>query len=667
MSDQHRNAPSVPIETAPLDAAALHDTSFFGHPKGLRTLFFTEMWERFSYYGMRAILVLFMTASLSEGGLGFAPSKAGPIYALYTSMVFLSTVPGGWLADNFLGARRAVFSGGVLIMIGHILLALHGLPTFYGGLAFVVLGTGLLKPCISAIVGELYTKEDARRDAGFSIFYMGINIGAFTAPLVCGYLAESTHFSAKLEAWGMNPANSWHWGFAAAAVGMFFGLVQYALTSKNLGDAGRFPAPIEDEADRRGRKRILSLGATGVAAILAAAFAYQQTATPLENPRWEHSTGTVYRLTGVAPDAEFPFEGGEAVEARDIRVAIGADVLTAIESSDAAAGVVEDLSISAGGSTISSIRWESEGVPRYAIVGGATEGTERIVYTDGIEFDEFAKEVGADAAAAIQASIDAGTTSGPLTGVDFQVGGLNEQVISSAYTVLMLVIILALFGKLLFGGEWTRNERARLVTIFVLFLGAAVFWGVFEQAGSTLTLFAERNTRQSILGFEFPASYFQSVNALLIVALAPVFAWMWVRLGKRAPSDTAKFAIGLLFAGLGFLVLAGGAMGSGGWLRVSPLWLFSVYLLHTIGELFLSPVGLSSMTKLAPARVASLMMGVWFLAASVGNFVSGTVSGFYEDLALPSLFSYIALGAGVMAFVMFLLVGPIKKMLARSE
>lgn len=656
-----------PQSTATGDGAALHDTSFFGHPKGLRTLFFTEMWERFSYYGMRAILVLFMTASLSEGGLGFTPSKAGPIYALYTSMVFLSTVPGGWLADNFLGAQRSVLSGGVLIMIGHILLAMHGLPFFYSGLAFVVLGTGLLKPCISSIVGELYTKEDARRDAGFSIFYMGINIGAFTAPLVCGYLAESTHFSAKLESWGMDPKNSWHWGFAAAAVGMFFGLVQYVMTSKNLGDAGRLPAPIRDEDDRRNRKRVLNMGIAGIGAILAAAFAYQQTASPLESPRWEHSTGTVYRLTGVASDTEFPYAGGEAVEARDIRISIGEEILASIEGSEGTSGVVEGLDISAGGSTIESIRWESEAVPRYAILGKGDSDEEPAVYTSGIAFDVFEKEVGAETAAAVQASIEAGTNEGPLTEGDFRIGGLNETVITGAYTVLMLLIILALFGKLLLGGDWTKSERARLITIFVLFLGASVFWGVFEQAGSTLTLFAERNTRLSVFGYEFPASWFQSVNALAIVTLAPVFAWMWVRLGKKAPSDPAKFAVGLLFAGLGFFVLAGGAMGSGGWLRVSPLWLFSVYLLHTIGELFLSPVGLSSMTKLAPARVASLMMGVWFLAASVGNFVSGTVSGFYEDLALPALFSYIALGAGVMAFVMFLLVGPIKRMLAQPE
>jgi POT family proton-dependent oligopeptide transporter len=202
---------------------------------------------------------------------------------------------------------------------------------------------------------------------------------------------------------------------------------------------------------------------------------------------------------------------------------------------------------------------------------------------------------------------------------------------------------------------------------FVLFCGAAVFWGVFEQAGSTLTLFAERSTVNSIFGIDFNSSAWQSVNALFIVLLAPFFAWMWTSLGKRNPSDPAKFSVGLLFAGLGFLVLVGGAMNSSGWQRVSPLWLLSVYFLHTVGELCLSPVGLSSMTKLAPARVVGLMMGVWFLAASVGNYISGSVAGVYEDLALPSLFAYIAAGAGLMALVMFLLVGPIKRMLARSQ
>ncbi|MEL6429980.1 MAG: oligopeptide:H+ symporter [Planctomycetota bacterium] len=660
MSTAAPNDPA-PVETSP----AAPQGGFFGHPKGLRTLFFTEMWERFSFYGMRAILLLFMTASIASGGLGFPPSQAGPIYALYTSMVYLSTVPGGWLADNFLGARKSVFWGGVLIMIGHILLALHGLAFFYGGLAFVVLGTGLLKPCISAIVGDLYEEGDARRDAGFSIFYMGINIGAWAAPLVCGWLAESEQFREMLEGWGMDPKNSWHWGFGAAAVGMFFGLVQYILTSRDLGDAGLNPAPVRDAEDAKKRKRTLLLGLGAVALLGAAAVGYQQTAKALDGPTWSVGSETMYKVAGVTTDGELDFEAGEEVDGKTIRVSLGDDVWAAVEAADGAAGELAGLDRTAAGKTITAIRWTAEEKPRYTIAG--TAAGEPATYADGLEPDAFEKEVGADAFVAIQAAIAAGETSGAIEGKDFSVGGLDQEVIKNAYTVLMLIIVIGLFGSLLFRGEWTRNERARLVTIFVLFLGAATFWGVFEQAGSTLSLFAKRNTATTFLGFDFPASWFQSANALFIVTLAPVFAWMWIKLGKKAPSDPAKFAVGLFFAGAGFLVLAGGASGSGGWVRVSPMWLIAVYLLHTIGELFLSPVGLSSMTKLAPARVASLMMGVWFLAASVGNFIAGSAAGFYEDLALPALFRYVALGAGIMAFVMFLLVGPIRKMLAESE
>lgn len=665
MNSSNPSGDTGPIETAPIDTVAIQEKGFFGHPKGLRTLFFTEMWERFSFYGMKAILMLFMTASIATGGLGFAPSKAGPIFALYTSMVYLSTVPGGWLADNFLGARRSVFWGGVLIMIGHILLALHGMAYFYGGLAFVVLGTGMLKPCISAIVGDLYTPEDTRRDAGFAIFYMGINIGAWGAPIICGWLAQSETFRTQLETWGMDPKNSWHWGFAAAAVGMFFGLVQYLLSAKDLGDAGKYPSPPKDDDDARGRKRTLWIGIGAVAAIAAAAGLYERTATPLSDVKWERSSETVYRITGQTEAGELPYEAGEAVTEKTIRVSLGDDVWAAVEASNGAAGEYTGLDQEVGGTTINSLSWEPEAVPRFAITGSA-EGT-TATYASGLAPDAFEMEVGEEQFQRISTELAAGTTAGVVTDSAFSVGGLDQDVISSAYTVLMLLLILGLFGNLIFRGDWTSNERARLVTIFVLFLGAAVFWGVFEQAGSTLTLFAERNTQTSILGFDFPASWFQSANAFFIILLSPVFAWLWIRWGKKAPSDPAKFAIGLLFAGLGFFVLVGGATGSGGWVRVSPMWLLAVYLLHTIGELFLSPVGLSSMTKLAPARVASLMMGVWFLAASVGNFISGSVAGFYEDLALPDLFSYVALGAGVMSFLMFLLVGPIKRMLAQSE
>ena len=495
-----------------------------GHPRGLSTLFFTEMWERFSYYGMRAILMLFMLASVESGGLGFDPDQAGPIYAIYTSMVYLATVPGGWLADNFLGQRRSLFWGGVIIMAGHVLLALHGLTFFYAGLACVVIGTGLLKPNISVIVGQLYTPEDSRRDAGFSIFYMGINLGAFGAPLVCGYLAQDDGFKASLESWGLNPANSWHWGFGAAAVGMFFGLLQYILTHRQLGDAGVAPSVPTDDADARARKRTLTIGIGSIAAALVA----------------------IGVLAAARPEL------------------------------------------------------------------------------------------------------------------------ITQANINSAFTVLLFGTVVAFFAKLFLAGDWTRNERARLVTIFVLFCGAAIFWGIFEQAGSTLTIFAEKSTDNTFLGEPFPSSWWQSMNAVLIILLAPLFAVLWVKLGKRDPSYPAKFAVGLLFAGLGFALLIGGAVLAKGGVRVSPMWLFGVYLLHTIGELCLSPVGLSSMTKLAPVRVVSLMMGVWFLAAAVGNFIGGTVSGYYEQFELPTLFGIVAASGGVMAFVMFALVGPIKRMMARS-
>jgi POT family proton-dependent oligopeptide transporter len=495
-----------------------------GHPKGLSTLFFTEMWERFSYYGMRAILMLFMVGSVESGGLGFDPAKAGPIYAMYTSMVYLATVPGGWLADNFLGQRRSLFWGGVIIMTGHILLAMHGLSFFYAGLAFVVVGTGLLKPNISVIVGQLYTPEDNRRDAGFSIFYMGINLGAFGAPLACGYLAQDPGFKLTLEGWGIDPANAWHWGFGAAAVGMFLGLVQYVLTHRQLGNAGLLPSPPKDAAHAAARKRTLSIGIGSIAVALLA----------------------IGALAAARPDL------------------------------------------------------------------------------------------------------------------------MTRTNIDRGFTVLLFGTVVAFFSKLFLAGDWTRNERARLVTIFVLFCGAAVFWGIFEQAGSTLTLFADKSTDNSIFGKEFPSSWWQSMNAVLIILLAPLFAWLWIRLGKRDPSYPTKFAVGLLFAGLGFALLIGGAVLAKGGVRVSPMWLFGVYLLHTIGELCLSPVGLSSMTKLAPVRVVSLMMGVWFLAASVGNFIGGTVSGYYEHFELPTLFGVIAASGGVMSLIMFALVGPMKRMMERS-
>src|SRR5829696_7623944 len=232
------------------------DTAFFGHPRGLSTLFFTEMWERFSYYGMRALLILFMTASAASGGLGFDTATAGAVYGLYTSMVYMTTLPGGWIADRLIGQRRAVLYGGIIIAAGHFCMAFSALSTFYLGLFLIVIGTGLLKGNVSVIVGQLYGKDDVRRDAGFSIFYMGINLGAFIAPLVCGYLGQRV---------------SWHVGFAAAGFGMLIGLIQYTLGSRNLGEAGMYPAPAESpQAAGRLRRNAIVVG--GILAAVIAAF-----------------------------------------------------------------------------------------------------------------------------------------------------------------------------------------------------------------------------------------------------------------------------------------------------------------------------------------------------------------------------------------------------------
>jgi POT family proton-dependent oligopeptide transporter len=228
------------------DSATARDTGFFGHPRGLATLFFTEMWERFSYYGMRALLILFMTASLTNGGLGFDTATAGAIYGLYTSMVYMTTLPGGWIADRLIGQRRAVLYGGIIIATGHFSMAFPSVATFYLGLFLIVIGTGLLKGNISVIVGRLYAKDDIRRDAGFSIYYMGINLGAFIAPLVCGYLGQRVN---------------WHMGFAAAGVGMALGVVQYVLGARYLGEAGLYPTPPESpQAGDRLRRSALVWG-----------------------------------------------------------------------------------------------------------------------------------------------------------------------------------------------------------------------------------------------------------------------------------------------------------------------------------------------------------------------------------------------------------------------
>jgi POT family proton-dependent oligopeptide transporter len=477
------------------------DRSFFGHPRGLSTLFFTEMWERFSYYGMRALLILFMVAATQKGGLGFPTSKAGSIYGLYTAMVYLVGLPGGWIADRILGQRRAVLCGGIVIALGHFSMAIPRIDTFYLGLALIVAGTGLLKPNISTMVGGLYSKEDARRDAGFSIFYMGINLGAMISPLVCGYLAEKVN---------------WHYGFAAAGFGMTVGLIQYVLGGKFLGSAGL------ESYGTAGDRRLFRNGLFVAAAIV---------------------------IAGVA-----------------------------------------------------------------------------------------------------------GTVSGNLS--------LAAGQISDGFGVVLVGIIVAFFVGLFRTGGYSDIERGRFWVILVLFVGSSLFWSAFEQAGSTLNLFAERNTNlhawnSPLWKGDFLAEYFQSLNSLFIIALAPVFAWLWLALKRREPTSIAKFSIGLLFVGLGFAVLIPVAGGT----AVSPWWLTLTYLLHTIGELCLSPVGLSAMTKLAPARIGGLIMGVWFLSMSLGNYIGGRLASLYETFPLPALFGVVAGFCIVVAALFVLLFKPVKRLM----
>jgi POT family proton-dependent oligopeptide transporter len=422
-------------------------------------------------------------------------------------MVYMTTLPGGWIADRLIGPQRAVLYGGLLIAAGHFSMAVPSLTTFYLGLLLIVIGTGLLKGNVSVIVGRLYAPDDVRRDAGYSIFYMGINLGAFIAPLVCGYLGQRVN---------------WHAGFGAAGVGMTLGVIQYALGRKYLGEAGRHPADAgSPEALARQKRQAAKWLAVASLVIIGTALA-------------------IY--TGVLP-------------------------ITPTQLSDAAG---------------------------YGLLG----------------------------------------------------------------------LTVAFFGWLFLSPGWTLQERKQLYIIGVLFVAAALFWSQFEQAGSTLNLFADRNTNNSILGWTFPSSWFQSLNSLFIITLAPLFAWMWVRLARRGsePSSPAKFGIGLFLVGAGFAVLIGGAVLAERGVMVSPMWLVLVYFLHTCGELSLSPVGLSAMSKLAPVRIGGLIMGVWFLASAVGNYIGGRMAAFYESMTLPALFGSVAVFGMVAGALLLLFAKPMRRL-----
>lgn len=422
--------------------------SLGGHPKGLYLLFAVEAWERFSYYGMRALLMLYMVNALN-----FSKENAGTIYGSYTSLVYLTPLIGGYLADRYIGQRRSIIIGGLLMAFGHFAMAFPPLPFFFSALALIAIGNGFFKPNISTIVGQLYTPDDPRRDGAFTIFYMGINLGAFFSPLICGTLGQEV---------------GWHYGFAAAGVGMLAGLGLYvALGRKVLGELGMRPVPRPAKGEVQ---------------------------TPL-----------------------------------------------------------------------------------------------------------------------------------------------------------------------------TSKERKQVIAIFIFTFFSVFFWAAFEQAGSSLTLFADGETDLTfpLLGIPFPSSWFQSVNPLLIFLLAPLFSRLWIDLARagREPSSPIKFVAGLGLLAIGFVVMVAGAYVYKVSGPVSVFWLIGAYALHTLGELCLSPVGLSLVTKLAPLKFVSVLMGIWLASSSLANFLGGTFAGNYDAIDHPLFFAIPAATAGGAALVLLVFSKPLKRLM----
>ncbi|MGE0415526.1 MAG: peptide MFS transporter [Acetobacteraceae bacterium] len=438
--------------------------TIIGHPPGLFVLFFAEMWERFSYYGMRALLILYLTKHFL-----FADDRAYIVYGAYTSLVYITPIIGGYLADRWLGQRKAVLYGAVLLTIGHFLMGFEGkggqdatfLAFFYLALSFIIVGSGFLKANISVIVGALYERDDPRRDPAFTIFYIGINLGAALGALLCGFMGETF---------------GWAYGFGLAGFGMLAGLAVFAFFRPALQGRGE-PA----------------------------------------NP----------------------------------------DLLV-----EKVGGISREWLIYAGGVLGVMATWQLIQHPN--LVGG-------------------------------------------LLGVAG--GGL---------------VLYLLFVSIT---ELTPVERNRIIAVLLLMVLSILFWALFEQAGSSLNLYVDRSVDRSILGFEVPTSVFQSLNAIYIIVLAPFFAMLWTWLGQRGlePSAPAKFGLGLMQLGAGFLVLVAGDTASGG-AGTSVIFVFLIYLLHTTGELCLSPVGLSAVTRLAPAHLAGLLMGAWFFATAGGNFTAGLIA-----------------------------------------
>jgi len=476
------------------------------------------MWERFTFYGMRAVLILFLVASVATGGLGLDDKTAAAIYGLYTAAVYLAALPGGWVADRLIGAQRAVMLGGAFITAGNLLLAISTSPKgFYIGLLVIVLGVGLLKPNVSAIVAALYPEGGARLDSAFTIFYIGINIGGALGPLV---IPVAQNF------FGLRA------GFGAGAFFMIIGVVQFYLTRKYLGEAGLRAAPI-------------------------------------------HAAGGDHALVPRSKEWLRLWIGVAALALTVLAVSIGWIPMDALRLGHAAAYVIAGMGI-----------------------------------------------------------------------------------LYFAYYFLF--------------ADLTTEERRRGVVLVVLFIGCALFFSGFEQAGSSLNLFAERYTDRMILNFEIPSAWFQSLNSVFIVLCAPFFAWLWIALARRKlnPSAPAKFALGLMLMGSGFLVMAAAAAIVAHGSKVLPYWLLMTYLLHTFGELCLSPVGLSYYTKLAPKRFVGQMMGMWFLATSLGELVAGLIAGEFDAnnvAAMPGQYMHIVYFTVGVGAILLVISRPVKKLMGNIE
>ncbi|WP_445115357.1 peptide MFS transporter [Acinetobacter sp. WZC-1] len=500
-----------------LKAQRQNDQSFFGHPRPLKGLFFTELWERFSYYGIRPLLILYMSAMIAEGGLGLDRPTAAAIVGLFTGSLYLITILGGWIADNWLGQARAVWYGSMLIALGHLSIALTYFFDqffFYFGLVLIVLGSGLFKTCISVIVGTLYSAQDSRRDAGFSIFYMGINLGSFMAPLITGLLIQD---------------HGWHLGFGAGGIGMLIALLIF---------------------------RFIAIPQLKTFNTLCG-----------EGNNWNHAV---------------------------------------VRNKNAPRVVLLFLLLVMAVLTL--------------------------------------------------------TFTGIIT--------INPIQLATRLSVVIGIGVLGYFAWLLIFKGLNKTEKIQIVVCFVLFMAAALFWSAFEQQPTSFNLFAQDFTDRHVLGFKIPAVWFQSVNPLFIIIFAPVAAWLWVKLGKtnKDPGYISKFMIALLLAAAGFLLMAfaSHSVATGHGVAISPLWIIGSLLLLTLGELCLSPVGLSAMTRLAPAVIQGQVMGLWFTATALGSLIAGLIGGHVSADSidhLPDLFMRCVFILVAGAIILLLLKSPIQKLL----